>query len=83
MGGCCFYVPFSTRIKGYSQTNDTRMFMGVLFGCFGRNVDGPGLPGGLYNDLPGPSISPKRTPMAMFLLSQAALLPAVAGRAVC
>ena len=33
--------------------------IGVLFGCFGKKIDDPGLPGGLiiYH-------SPKRTPMA-------------------
>ena len=32
--------------------------IGVLFGCFGRKTDGPGLPGGLLNHLP-----PNATPM--------------------
>ena len=34
---------------------------GVLVGCFGRKIDGPGLPGGLI--IYGPSISPQRTAM--------------------
>ena len=37
--------------------------IGVLFGCFARIIDGPGLPGGLLIYKGIPSISPKRTPM--------------------
>ena len=37
--------------------------IGVLFGCFGRKIDGPRLPGGLIIYQGHPSISPKRTPM--------------------
>ena len=36
--------------------------IGVLFGCFGRKIDGPGLPGVIIYQ-GNPSISPKRTPM--------------------
>ena len=34
-----------------------------LFGCFGKRIDGPGLPGGLLIYQGYPSISSKRTPM--------------------
>ena len=36
----------------------------VLFGCFARKIDGPGLPW-WFNHLPGPSISPTRTPLPL------------------
>ena len=41
------------------------MAIGVLFGCFGRNIDGDSWFAWWFNHLPGPSISPKRTPMEM------------------
>ena len=37
--------------------------IGVLFGCFGGQIDGPGLPGGFIIYQGNPSISPNRTPM--------------------
>ena len=37
--------------------------IGVLFGCFGTQIDGPGLPGGSIIYQGNPSISLKRTPM--------------------
>ena len=37
--------------------------IGVLFGCFGRKMDGDSWFTWWFNHLPGPSISPKRTPM--------------------
>ena len=42
--------------------------IGVLFCCFGRKIDGPGLPGGLIIYQGNPSISPKRTPMVKHLV---------------
>ena len=39
--------------------------LGVLCGCFGREMDGPGLPGAFFFHLPGPSTSPKRTPTSV------------------
>ena len=36
--------------------------IGVLFGCFARKIDGPGFTW-WFKHLPGPSISPKRTPI--------------------
>ena len=38
-------------------------FIGVFFGCVGRKIDGPGLPGGLIIYQGNPSICPKRTPI--------------------
>ena len=37
--------------------------IGVLFDCFGRKIDGNSWFTWWFNHLPGPSISPKRTPM--------------------
>ena len=39
--------------------------IGVLFGCFGREIDGDSWFTWWFNHLPGPSISAKRTPMHM------------------
>ena len=36
---------------------------GVLFGCFGRTIDGASWFTWWFNHLPGASICPKRTPM--------------------
>ena len=41
----------------------TPKIIGVLFGCFGRKIDGTGLPGGFIIYQGNPSIFPKRTPM--------------------
>ena len=38
---------------------------GVLFGCFGRKIDGDSWFTWWFNHLPGPSISPKRTPKVL------------------
>ena len=55
--------------RGGSKEQMHPKIIGVLFGCFARKIDGPGLPGVFH--LPGPSISPKRTPMPklFFLLA--------------
>ena len=37
--------------------------IGVLFGCFARKIDGDSWFTWLFIHLPGPFISPKRTPM--------------------
>ena len=42
---------------------ETHEIIGVLFGCFGRNIDGDSWFTWWFNHLPGPFISPKRTPM--------------------
>ena len=49
--------------------------IGVLLVCFGRKIDGPGLPGGLMI-YQGPFVSPKRTPMEPTLN----LKPAIYGK---
>ena len=41
--------------------------IGVLFGCFSRQIDGDSWFTRWFNHLPGPSICPKRTPMVTHL----------------
>ena len=45
------------------STNKTIRIIGVLFGCFGRKIEGDSWFTWWFNHLPGPFISPKRTPM--------------------
>ena len=45
------------------NTKNSGSDIGVLFGCFGRKIDGPSLAGGLIIYQGNPSISSKRTPM--------------------
>ena len=44
--------------------NGTAESVGVLFGCFGRKIDGDSWFTWWFNHLPGPSIFSKRAPMA-------------------
>ena len=47
-------------------------YIGVLFGCFGRKVDGPGLPGGLII-YQGHLFAPQKTPTATYRSSVQAM----------
>ena len=54
--------------KDGSGSRDCRLkvlLIGVIFGCFGRNIDGDSWFTWWFSHLPGPSIYPKRTPMVV------------------
>ena len=66
--------------------NQEETIIGVLFGCFARKIDGDSWFTWWCNHLPGPSISPKRTPMVKQktrLQAQSAEGASLWGRGVC
>ena len=51
--------------RGGGQGRGGATSTGILFGCFTQRIDGDSWFTRWFTHLPGPSISPKRTPMAM------------------
>ena len=57
------YFPLLVLKAIYHYWAEANGSIGVLFGCFGRKIDGNSWLTWWFHHLPGPSSSPKRTPM--------------------